>query len=67
VKQQRFALEEAQMKNNGLATKNRVAVAELEEAESRCAAAEVALQKARQKVKAASGLPSRARTPAAQD
>merc|ERR1712168_1601338 len=63
----RLSLEEAQMKNNALATKNAKALAELDESESRCAAAEVALQKARQKVKAASGLPSRARTPAGDD
>jgi len=63
----RLSLEEANLKNNALATKNSKAQAELKESESRCAAAEVALQKARQKVKAASGLPSRARTPAGGD
>merc|ERR1712013_528996 len=67
VRALRLSLEEAQMKNNALATKNSKALAELEESESRCAAAEVALQKARQKVKAASGLPSRSRTPAGGD
>merc|ERR1712142_1412177 len=64
IKTLRLSLEEAQMKNNGLATKNSKAMAELEESDARCAAAELALQKARQKIKAASGLPSRARTPA---
>jgi len=67
IKTLRLSLEEAQMKNNGLATKNSKAIAELEESDARCAAAELALQKARQKIKAASGLPSRARTPAAVD
>jgi len=63
----RLSLEEASLKNNALATKNAKALTELEESEARCAGAEIALQKARAKVKAASGLPSRARTPAGGD
>jgi len=64
IKTLRLSLEAAEMKNNGLATKNSKALAELDESEARCAAVEVALQKARQKIKSVSGLPSRSRTPA---
>jgi len=67
VKELRFKLEESTLKNNGLQTTNRKKIAELEEAEKRCADAELALQKARSKARAASGVTSRARTPAAAD
>jgi len=67
IKTLRLSLEEAQMKNNGLATKNSKVLAELEESDARCASVELALQKARQKIKAVSGLPSRTRTPAETD
>jgi len=68
IKELRLSLETAEMKNNGLNTKNSRLLAELEAADVRCASAEVALQKARQKIKAVSGLPSRAsKTPAGGD
>jgi len=68
IKELRLSLETAEMKNNGLGTKNSRLLAELEAADVRCASAEIALQKARQKIKAASGLPSRAsKTPAGGD